>query len=153
VNSLDHVENLIVDKAEGCFDDSNSRENLHIPLRIASDFYKFLVKFGDQPPVGEVDYMMGTIRSGFDWFFALAYQCGVVTGSENWRFSKDFDGSFPALRAEFVSSYDRLAKDPGPSAEKALEALLSLTQLEFMFVAQHFPSALFASSDRIRSPH
>jgi hypothetical protein len=146
VNSLDHVENLIVEKTEGEFDDPDKRENLHIPIRIASDFYKFLLRFEDRPPAGEIDYMVGTIRSGFDWFFALAYWCGMVTGSENWRFKGNFDGKFPALRSEFLSSYERLASDPELSAEKALEGLLSLTQLEFMFVAQHFPAALVARS-------
>jgi hypothetical protein len=69
-----------------------------------------------------------------------------VTGSENWRFKENFDGNFPALRAEFLGNYERLASDPELSAEKALEGVMSLTQLEFMFVAQHFPSALFASN-------
>jgi hypothetical protein len=146
LNSSDHVKNRIVENSEEYFDDPESRENLHVAIRIASEFYQFLLRFDDQPPRKEVDYMMGTIRSGFDWFFALAFDCGPVTGSENWKFLTDFKGEFPALRAEFMSRFECLARDPELSAEKALEALLSLTQLEFMFLAQHFPFALWSSS-------
>jgi hypothetical protein len=143
LNSLDRVENLIVENSEGYFDDPKSRENLQITICIASDFYQFLLRFDDQPPRREVDYMMGTIRSGFDWFFALAFDCGPVTGNENWKFLTDFKGEFPALRAEFMTRFECLASDPELSVQKALEALLGLTQLEFMFLAQHFPVGLW----------
>ena len=145
MNSLDRVENLIVANTEGYFDGPENRESLHITIRIGSDFYQFLLRFDDQPPGDEVDYMMGTIRSGFDWFFALAFHCGAVTGSRNWKFLTDFKGKFPALRAEFMTRFECLASEPELSAERALEALLGLTQLEFMFLAQHFPSALWSS--------
>jgi hypothetical protein len=118
LDNLDHIENLIVEKSEGYFNDPDSRENLHVTIRIASDFYQFLLRFDDQPPRREVDYIMGTIRSGFDWFFALAFDCGPVTGSENWKFVEDFAGNFPTLRAEFMGRFGRLARDSELSAEK-----------------------------------
>ncbi|MGA2851804.1 MAG: hypothetical protein ABSE46_22605, partial [Terracidiphilus sp.] len=49
------------------------REDLHLTIRIAKDFYDFLVKYGESPDVDQIDYMAGTIRSGVDEFYSLAY--------------------------------------------------------------------------------
>jgi hypothetical protein len=81
------IEEQIVAGSEGFFDEPEIRKNLHVTIRIAGDFYNFLVKSGENPPAAEVTYVSDTIRSGMDEFFALAYICKVIdTGRDTWAF-------------------------------------------------------------------
>jgi hypothetical protein len=76
VDSVDPIEDLIVVGSEAFFDEADIRETLH--ASITSDFYDFLVKFGEKPAAQEIDYLVGTIRSGMEEFFALAYLCRAI---------------------------------------------------------------------------
>jgi hypothetical protein len=144
MESTDHIENLIVASSDGFFSEPEIREDLHVTIRVASDFYDFLVKYGETPPSEEIDYMMGTIRSGMDQFFALAYVCGIInTGSETWRVDTPLHCDFPILRERFLSDFEHLAGTPDASMADRLASLLALTHLELVFLGQHFPSAIF----------
>ena len=133
MNSLDRVENLIAENTEGYFDDPENRESLHITIRIASDFYQFLLRFDDQPPGDKVDY---TIRIRL--VFRTCFPLRPCNRQQELKVPYRFQGGVSRI----VTRFECLARDPDLSAEKALAALLGLTQLEFMFLAQHFPSAL-----------
>jgi hypothetical protein len=50
---IERIEDPIVAASEGFLDEPDIRENLHVTIRIARDFYDFLVKFGDRPPAKE----------------------------------------------------------------------------------------------------
>lgn len=143
VDLVKRIEDSIVTGSEGFFDERNIRDDLHVVIRIAGDFYDFLVKSGERPPAKEIDYMMGTIRSGMDEFFSLAYLCGTITGSETWSFDRDVHWNFPALRESFLRGFEHLTEASDVSAVDGLASLLSLTRLELVFLAQHFPSATF----------
>lgn len=138
------IEEEIVAGSEGFFDEPEIREDLHVTIRIAGDFYNFLVKCGENPPAGEVTYVSDTIRSGMDEFFALAYICKVIdTGRDTWTFDPHARWSFPALREKFLCGFERLAGSPDAKAPQKLASLLGLVHLELVFLAQHFPSAIF----------
>jgi hypothetical protein len=143
VKTVDRIEELIVTGSEGFFDEPSIRCDLRITIRIARDFYDFLVKSGEQPPAREVAYVMDTIRSGMDQFFALAYLCRVIdTGAETWVFDPHAQWDFPALRERFIRGFEQLAGSPDASAVDRLSSLLALTHLELVFLGQHFPSAI-----------
>ncbi len=121
-----------------------NREDLHVTIRIARDFYDFLVKYGESPNGEQIDYMAGTIRSGIDEFYLLAYGCrSVVRDNATWKFDPHEHWDFSALREGFMRGFEHLA-DPDVSTADRLASLLSLTHLELVFLARHFPSAIFA---------
>lgn len=141
MDAIDRIEELIVEGSQGLFDDSHIREDLHVTIRIAADFYNFLMQFGNQPPAKEIDYLMGTIRSGMDEFFAVAYCSGTMTGSDTWTFDTHTNWDFPHLREIFLRGFESLVGSNDASVDN-LAALLALTHLELVFLAQNFPTAI-----------
>ena len=94
----DHIEDRIVAGSEGFFDIPLLRENLHVTIRITRDFYDFLVRFGEKPPAEEIDYVMGTISSGIESFFLLAYDCRSINkGSKAWNFDSLAHSGFSCI--------------------------------------------------------
>lgn len=154
MDSVERIEDLIVAGSEGFFDEPPEiREDLHVTIRIAKDFYDFLVKFGETPPAKEIAYVMDTIRSGMDEFFALAYVCRVIsTGPDTWIFDPHVHWDFPVLREKFLRGFEHLAEFPDASAVDRLASLLALTHLELVFLVQHFPSAVFMAASSQPSP-
>jgi hypothetical protein len=154
MNRAEQIEDAIVAGAEGFFDETHIREDLrgyattradlHVTIRIAGDFYDFLVQYGERPNAEQIDYMAGTIRSGIDEFYLLAYSCRSIVRSGE---TKDFDpqeyGTFPALREKFMRGFEHLSA-PDVSAADKLASLFALTHLELVFMAKNFPSAIFA---------
>jgi hypothetical protein len=121
-----------------------NRDDLHVTIRIAKDFYDFLVKYGDSPDGDQIDYMAGTIRSGMDEFYLLAYGCrSIVRGSEGGSFDPHVHSDFPALRERFMREFEHFT-DPNMCVADGLATLFLLTHLELVFLARHFPSAIFA---------
>jgi hypothetical protein len=146
MDQVKHIEDQIVAGSEDFFDEPNIREDLHVTVRIAGDFYNFLVKSGENPPAREVTYVTDTIRSGMDEFFALAYICKVInTPRDTWAFEPHTRWDFPALRERFLRGFERLAESPDTEAPQRLASLLALVHLELVFLAQHFPSAIFGN--------
>jgi hypothetical protein len=157
MDRVEQIEDAIVSGAEGYFDDANIREDLrgystaradlHVSIRIANDFYAFLVQHGESPDTEHIDYMAGTIRSGIDEFYLLAYACrSIVRDNETWKFDPHERWDFPVLRERFMRGFEHLA-DPDVSTADRLASLFGLTHLELVFLARHFPSAIFA--DRV----
>lgn len=141
MDSIDRIENLIVNSSGGFFDERNIREDLHVGIRIAKDFNDFLVNFGECPPPVEIDYILGTIRSGIDEFFALAHLCAIIDArSEAWTFDRHTSWDFPKLRKDFLHNFQYLMESQNVEAVNGLAHLLLLTHLELVFLAQHFPS-------------
>lgn len=148
MNRVEKIENAIVADSEDWFD--HIREDLHVTIRIADDFYNFLVKFGESPDAYEIAHMMGTIRSGIDEFYQLALTCQSM-GLNTRAISVDplFKLDFPALRERFMQHFEHI-DDAGLSLTERMTSLFALTHLQLLFLAQNFPSAIFddAASDR-----
>jgi hypothetical protein len=120
------------------------REDLHVTIRVARDFYDFLVKYGESPSGEQIDYIAGTIRSGMDEFYLLANGCrSIVRDNDTWKFDPHEHWDFSALRERFIRGFEHLA-DPDVSAADKLASLFALTHFELIFLARHFPSAIFA---------
>jgi hypothetical protein len=150
MNQVEQIEDSIVAGCRGFFDDAETRAELRVTIRIAKAFYDFLVKFGESPDAGEIDYMMGTIRSGIDEFFLLAYGCRSLVETR-WTKSLDMDApwDFPSLRERFLRYFDQLSGED-LSVSDRLDLLFTLTRLELVFLARHFPSAIF--EERVNEP-
>jgi len=143
MDALERIEESIVAGSEGFFDDEPTRDNLHITLRTAKDFHEFLVKSGDNPPAAEIQYVMGTIRSGMDWFFGLAHNCAIINTPRNsWNFIPQERWDFCAFRRKFLSNFERLTAATDTGVVDRLALLLELTHMELVFLARHFPSAV-----------
>lgn len=144
MDTVDRIEERIVAGSEGFFEEREIRKDLHITIRIARNFYDFLVKFGEEPHPKETAYVMDTIRSGIDCFFDLARICGVInTGPDTWSFDPHVYSGFPDLRQKFLRDFESLAESPDANAADSLASLLALTHLELVFLGRHFPSAIF----------
>ncbi len=148
MNRVEEIENAIVADSGDWFD--HIREDLHVTIRIANDFYNFLAEFGESPSAYEIAYMMGTIRSGIDESYQLASSCrslGLSSFAKSADLSSQVD--FSALRERFMRHFKHI-DDAGLSFTERMTSLFALTQLELLFLAQNFPSAIFedAASDR-----
>jgi hypothetical protein len=148
MNRVEEIENAIVADSEDWFD--HIRDDLHVTIRIAYDFYEFLVKSGDSPDDYEVVYMMETITSGISMFNQLAHSCRSM-GLSTPAISVDplFPLDFSALRGQFMRHFEHI-DDAGVSFTERMTSLFALTHLELLFLAQNFPSAIFeeAANDR-----
>jgi hypothetical protein len=154
MDRVEQIEEAIIAGSEGLFDDSDipeyarkhwtGREDLHVTIRIARDFYNFLEKYGESPDAREINYMAGTIRSGMDQFYLLAGSCrGLLREMGAWKPDPHEHWDFSALRERFMRDFEHLT-DPDVSAWDKLASLFTLTHLELVFMARHFPSAIFA---------
>jgi hypothetical protein len=134
------TEDLIVNGLEDFFESPEARMDLHVTVRVAYDFHRFLLDFGETPPLDEVVYVMETIRSGMDQFFSLAYSCRVVSdGVAKWNFDRQVVSSSSELRTGCLHRFEELRR-PEASATELLASLLALVHLELTFLAQNFPS-------------
>jgi hypothetical protein len=138
MNSVDRIEALIVKGAEGFFDEQDIREDLHVTIRIAMDFYEFLVGAPERPSAEAVSYVMDTVRSGMDQFFGLAYLCRVIADSGTWHFDRQVHWGFEEMREAYFRHFRDLTRDEVSTTER-LASLLMLTHLELVFLGQGFP--------------
>ena len=133
------IEERIIPATEDFFESEKDREDLHISIRVSCDFHKFLLDFGDTPPLEEATYVADTIRSGIDWFYLLAFDCHVISDDlVHWRFAGQATSNFIELRRECLSLFQILSS-PAAAADELLGSLLSFIHLELVFMAQIFP--------------
>ncbi len=143
MDQLEQIEDAI---SAGSELHSTYRNDLHVTIRIAKDFYDFLAKHRDAPDGEQIDYMAGTIRSGIDEFYLLAYGCrGIIKDEANWNLDPQEQWNFPVLRERFMKTFEHLV-EPDLRASERLTSLFVLTHLELVFLALYFPFAIFAES-------
>ena len=143
MDSVAQIEESIVRDAEGFFDEAKDREDLHVTIRIARDFYDFLIGSGESPAASDIEYVTGTIRSGLGHFFALAHDCAIInTPMSNWTIDGPTSLEFPSLKEDFIRRFESLARREPATAVERLACLLALSRLELLFLAQNFPSAI-----------
>jgi hypothetical protein len=127
----------------GCGLHETNRKDLHITIRIAKDFYDFLSNFGECPKAEQIDYISGTIRSGIDEFYLLAYSCrSHFRANLKEAINPLAQWDFPHMRQRFMSIFEHLI-DSHLSCEEKLASLFLLTHIELAFMAQNFPFAIF----------
>jgi hypothetical protein len=144
MKTADAIEDQIVQTSDGFFEDEDVRENLHVTISIAGHFYNFLSDHGERPAAEHIDEVMEIIRSGMDHFFSLAHFCKVIhTARDSRSFERCLHWDFRTLRETYLRGFERLAAAPDVGAADVLPSLFALTHLEMVFLAQHFPSAIF----------
>jgi len=133
------IEERITATTEDLFESEGEREFLHVSVRVTCDFHKFLLDFGDQPPLEEAAYVADTIRSGIDWFYSLAFHCHSISDDfVQWRFALQATSNFIELRRECLRLFEILCS-PSATVGELLASLLSFIHLELAFMAQIFP--------------
>jgi hypothetical protein len=140
------VKAIILRDSEGFFDDPKESEDLQITIRIACEFFAFLQQSNDVPELGEAEYMVGTIRSGLDWFFSMGQTGGILTGLKlQSGFGPKLPSTFPELKESYESVFHQVLEST--HSIKAIGLLLSLVQMMFLFMTVYFPSFLSFSSE------
>jgi hypothetical protein len=134
------IEELVSSDSEAFFDGpADLREDLHVTARIAVDFHSFLTTHRSAPPISDITYVMDTIRSGMDSFFAVSYVCrGFKASRDTWNFEKPIPNNFDELRECFLRRFESLMR-PEASAGERVADLLAITHLQIIFLAQNFP--------------
>jgi hypothetical protein len=137
---------IILRDSEESFDDPKESEKLPITVRIACEFFVFLQQSNDVPELREAKYMAATIRSGLDWFFAMAQLGGILTGLElQSGFGPKLPTTFSELKASYESVFHQVLEST--HSAKAIGLLLSLVQMMFLFMTVYFPSFLSFSTE------
>lgn len=140
------IKERIIAATEELFESEKEREFLHISIRVSCDFHKFLLDFGDEPPLDEAEYVADTIRSGIDWFYLLAFHChGIRDDLAKWSFDRQATSHFRELRAACLKRFEVLCSASSTAGE-LLASLLSFIHLELVFMAQIFPSVVDPNS-------
>jgi hypothetical protein len=133
------IEERLLAKIGELFESEKEREFLHISIRVSCDFHKFLLDFGDKPPLYEAEYVADTIRSGIDWFYSFAFHCRSIDDeSAKAGFARQATSTFIELRSECLRLFQILCS-PSATSGELLASLLSFIYLELAFVAQMFP--------------
>ncbi len=133
------IENRILAESGDLFESPGQKEELHVTIRIACEFHKFLLDFGDVPPRDEAEYVANTIRSGIDWFMSLASTCHYLDDElAAWSFDRQAVSNFRDLRSACMKQFEEL-RAPSASLGTMLARLLALTHLELVFMAQTYP--------------
>ena len=124
---------------EGLFDDEpEDLEALRVTVRIAADFHEFLTKWDDKPPDIEIDYIVGTIRAGIDFFFSISSLYRILDTSRAKRtFAWDVTSNFADMRRSFLSLFSTLASEELEFTER-LACLLTLSKVQLAFLAGNF---------------
>jgi hypothetical protein len=96
---------------------------------------------------------MDTIRFGMDQFFDLAYLFrSLKKGKHAASFDSEMRWEFSELQGTFINDFNRLVADSDANASEKIVSLLALAHLQLLFVAQHFPSAIFEEADNGSEP-
>lgn len=134
------IEQRIVSQSDSFFETPREKEDLHITIRVACDFHKFVTDNGETPPQDEAQFVADTIRSGIDWAFLLAYSCRVFPDElGTWSFDRQTISGYAELRSAWLKRFGELCR-PTATAAEMLASLLALVHLELVFMAQTFPS-------------
>lgn len=133
------IEDRILTESGSLFESPKQKEELHVTIRIACEFHKFLLDFGDVPPRDEAEYVANTIRSGIDWFMSLASTCYYLDDElAAWSFDRQAVSNLHDLRSACMKHFEELGL-PSASLGTMLACLLALTHLELVFMAQTYP--------------
>jgi hypothetical protein len=127
------------------FESPKEKEDLRVTIRIACEFHKFLLDFGDAPPRDEAEFVAETIRSGIDWFMSFATECNYLDDTLSvWSFDRQAISGFVELRRACLRRFDELCR-PSASIGLMLASLLAFVHLELAFMAQTYPSLLHSA--------
>lgn len=118
--------------------DEESADEIRAAVRISADFCEFVSKWPESTPLGELEYVMNTIRSGIDSFFAVAMLSRILGEGSSvvaYRWQRPEDST--ELRRRYCRGFERL-KDPTIGCAQRIAVLLSLCQAQLVFLGENF---------------
>ena len=123
-----------VQDSENLFSEEE-KTTLFVLIRISIDFYNFLLiqNSEEYPSFESSDYILGDIRSGFDFFF-MHYS--ISRTLNNWPLDKPMwpeSFNFQEFRKLYISLFD-IFNDVSLDFTKRYSALLGLWNLHFLFL-------------------
>lgn len=135
------IEALIRRESEDFFDKPEDLAVLQVTIRIACEFCDYVRRIGRTPELTEAEYMVGTIRSGMDDYFAMGQWGSILSGLELQKgFGQKLPSSFSEMKASYEYTFQRLVQCN--SSVKGIGLLLSLAQMMLLFMTAYFPSFL-----------
>ena len=113
------------------------REALHVAIRISEEFGDYLKgeDRADYPSSdeSETSYVIGTLRSGFDFLFVLYQFNAVLSDSIAAKVNPREVATFRQFRRMYINTAENLGKKES-SVQLRLSQLLLLGKLEFLFI-------------------
>jgi hypothetical protein len=131
---LPHIDHLVNDTEQNFFDKEEPRL-LRVSIRIANEFYQFLLtqQGGNFPSFIQAEYEIGTIRSGMDSFLDMRYAAQLVQMDPIREPIKAQLQSFPEFKIVYNSHIQRMT-DPEISFYDFYCSLIILWKLQIVFV-------------------
>jgi len=127
--------------------DAAAIDDLRVAVRISTEFHDYLAKQDKDAAQTELEYVMNTIRSGIDSFFAVAFLARILEKrafpDAGWGKDSDLDG----LRTDYLARFKALP-DVALGFEERLKALLGLCQSQLLFLAKNFTAIIDMSEGR-----
>jgi bacterioferritin-associated ferredoxin len=113
------------------------KESLDVAIRIATEFYVYLQsqKQRHYPSYEDFDtsYVVGTLRSGFDFFFDMSQLNHILVDSIDRQLSPDDMRTFGVFKRRYMKTFESLRKKD-ISFQMRLANLVSLGKMHFIFV-------------------
>jgi hypothetical protein len=136
------IETIILRGSEDFFNAPEDRSAMENTVRICCEFGDFLARSeGPSPDASEANYVLGTIRSGMDDYFAMEQWGRILSGL---RLQEGFTGKLPGTFAELKAEYEATFQEllACDLSAKAFGLLLSLVKMMVFFLAVYFQSYL-----------
>jgi hypothetical protein len=134
--------------------------NLRVSIRISSECYDFLTKWGESPPGDEIDSIITAIGSGAEiggFFEAANLLDSLDRPGSSHRFSWEISNEYPAIRRAYLRLFPELLSEKLQTPEltseeqqshdltiselqfiERLDCLLVLCEIQLMFLASNF---------------
>jgi hypothetical protein len=129
-----HINRLLNDPEQNFFDEEETKL-LQVTMRIADEFYQFLLENdgGEFPPFDIAEYVVGTIRSGFDCFFDIRFAAQLVQMDPVREPTSVPLQIFREFKARYRELFNELL-DPNISFNILYRNLILLWKLQVVFV-------------------
>jgi hypothetical protein len=117
--------------------DAEAMKDIRVSVRTSRDLYDFLTKWPSNAPQAETEYLVNTVRSGIDSFFAIALLFRILDTTDITIHSWKTAAGFMRLRHEYLKEFENLSKS-GLTFARRLAGLVMLCQAQLIFLADNF---------------
>jgi hypothetical protein len=131
-NIPNHLVEILIRSAPKELFDEEIIQSLRVSIRIVDDFCSFLSNSdGNEYPTDvEADYIIGTIRSGFDFYFDLYYISKYADNSVCEKIDRTVILNFRDFKKYYIEKVSSISTD----LEKSVLVILELWRMHFIFI-------------------
>jgi hypothetical protein len=132
------IETILLRESQDFFDAPEDRSAMENTVRICCEFGDFLSRTeAGSPDASETNYVLGSIRSGMDDYFAMEQWGRILAGLKlQDGFTDELPNRFVALKTDYDATFQQLLACT--ASVKAFGLLLSLVRLMLLFQAVYF---------------